>query len=34
MQTPLHLKSVHIDIKDGQCAETEDVLKISYDMVV
>ena len=30
MQTPPPLKSGDLDIKDAQCAETEDVLKKSY----
>ena len=32
MQTP-PLRSGHLDIKDGQCAETKDVLKISYHII-
>ena len=29
MQTP-HFRSSHLDLRDAQCAETKDVLKISY----
>ena len=32
MQTP-SLRSSHLDIKDVQCAETKDVLKISYQII-
>ena len=32
MQTP-SLRSSHLDIKDVQCAETKDVLKILYHVI-
>ena len=37
MQTtpsPLPIRNVHLDIKDAQCAETKDVLKISYHIIL
>ena len=33
MQTPLPLRSGHLDIKDAQCAENKDVCKISYHII-